>query len=117
VTTGPLAKYVSLLHHSVLFTKRDSLTIHLGPLASTMDPKLGIKPNPRADGYGDNPRCHRRDVNNYFTTNWLRPEDLLKQLTSAPDILTFQNSLQNGAPFSGLHGSGHFSIGMYMSTS
>jgi tyrosinase len=90
-----------------------SLTIHLGPLASTMDPKLGIKANPRADGYGDNPRCHRRDVNNYFTTNWLKPADLLKQLTSASDILTFQNTLQNGAPFAGLHGSGHFSIGMY----
>ncbi|KAH5115175.1 hypothetical protein JI435_441320 [Parastagonospora nodorum SN15] len=96
VTTGPLA----------------NLTIHLGPLASTMDPELGIKPNPRpADGYGDNPRCHRRDVNNYFTSKFLKPDDLLKQITSSPDILTFQNTLQNSnEPMAALHIGGHFSI-------
>lgn len=89
-----------------------SLTIHLGPLASTMDPGLGIKPNPRpADGYGDNPRCHRRDVNNYFTSKFLKPDDLLKQITSSPDILTFQNTLQNtDVPMGALHTGGHFSI-------
>jgi tyrosinase len=70
-----------------------------------MDPALGINPNPRpADGYGDNPRCHRRDVN-------MKPDNLLKQITSSPDILTFQNTLQNTDPtVAALHVGGHFSI-------
>lgn len=95
VTTGPLA----------------NLTIHLGPLAPTMDRKLGIKANPRADGYGDNPRCHRRDVNNFFTSTYMKPADLLKQITSSSNILTFQNTLQSANPAaSSLHSGGHFSI-------
>jgi tyrosinase len=79
-----------------------------------MDTRLGIKPNPRADGYGDNPRCHRRDVNNYFTSQYMKPADLLKQITSNTNILNFQNTLQNGisavSAVSALHVGGHFSI-------
>jgi tyrosinase len=80
-----------------------------------MDPALGIKPNPRpADGFGDNPRCHRRDVNNYFTSQYMKPDDLMKQITSSPDILTFQNTLQNTNPsVAALHTGGHFSICTY----
>ncbi|KAG9188059.1 tyrosinase [Alternaria panax] len=44
-----------------------NLTIYLGPLAPTIDPELNIKPNPRADGFGNNTRCHRRDLSNFFT--------------------------------------------------
>lgn len=76
----------------------------------TMDPKLGIKANPRSDGYGDNPRCHRRDVNNYFTTNSMRPQDLLTQITSNADIAKFQNTLQDNGRTPALHTGGHFSI-------
>jgi tyrosinase len=77
-----------------------------------MDPRLNIPPNPRADGYGDNPRCHRRDVNNFFTSNYMKPADLLKQITTSKDILTFQNTLQNGigSSVTALHTGGHFSI-------
>lgn len=76
-----------------------------------MDTKLGIKPNPRADGYGDNPRCHRRDVNNFFTGTYMKPADLLKQITSSANILTFQNTLQSTQPAAAsLHTGGHFSI-------
>ncbi|KAF2030512.1 Di-copper centre-containing protein [Setomelanomma holmii] len=65
VIKGPLAKYVP----SILSTLPPTVSlIHSAQsknpprsLMSTMDSRLGIKPNPRSDGYGDNPRCHRRD--------------------------------------------------------
>lgn len=76
-----------------------------------MDPALGIKPNPRADGYGDNPRCHRRDVNNFFTKDYLKPSDLLKHITSSHNISKFQDELQMTTPtIAALHIGGHFSI-------
>ena len=89
-----------------------NLTIRLGPIMSTMDPKLNIKPNPRADGFGDNPRCHRRDVSNFFTESYLRPQDLLSHITSNKAIGTFQDSLQasNTNNLAVLHIAGHFSI-------
>ncbi|KAF2476018.1 Di-copper centre-containing protein [Lindgomyces ingoldianus] len=86
-------------------------TIHLGPLSPTMDPALKIKSNPQRDGYGDNPRCLRRDVNNYFTTQFLRPVDLASHITSNPTIGKFQDTLQNDTPQkAAIHGAGHFSI-------
>ncbi|KAF1830299.1 Di-copper centre-containing protein [Decorospora gaudefroyi] len=96
VTTGPFA----------------NLTIHLGPLAPTVDPQFNIPPNPQADGYGDNPRCLRRDVNNAFTKDYMRPQDLLDQIVSSKNIFDFQESLQsNGTTtLSALHVGGHFSI-------
>jgi tyrosinase len=77
-----------------------------------MDPGLSIPSNPRADGYGSNPRCHRRDVNNFFTSTYMTPAALLQQLTSSPDIQTFQTTLQIGVttPLTALHTGGHFSI-------
>ncbi|KAF2713594.1 Di-copper centre-containing protein [Pleomassaria siparia CBS 279.74] len=86
-------------------------TIHLGPLSPTMDPALKIKANPRSDGYGDNPRCLRRDVNNFFTTQYLRPVDMASHITSNANIGTFQSTLQNDTPQkAAMHGAGHFSI-------
>lgn len=86
-------------------------TIHLGPLMSTIDPRLGVKNNPRSDGYGDNPRCLRRDVNNFFTSASLRPQDLLDHITSNTAIGKFQDTLQNpSANKPTLHVGGHFSI-------
>jgi tyrosinase len=88
-----------------------NLTIHLGPLSSTIDPALGVKSNPRRDGYGDNPRCLRRDVNNYFVTQYLRPADIASHITSNKAIGTFQDTLQNDTPTkAALHSGGHFSI-------
>lgn len=124
VTKGPLAKYITPMPpaSSPLISPHppnplSSLTIHLGPLMSTMDPKLGIKANPRTDGYGDNPRCHRRDVNNFFMGNSLRPDDLLSHITSNTNILNFQNQLQDvgfGGSKTSLHSAGHFSIWGYV---
>ncbi|KAH7138557.1 hypothetical protein B0J11DRAFT_19132 [Dendryphion nanum] len=95
VETGPLA----------------NTTIYLGPVMGTIDPALGVKANPQRDGYGSNPRCLRRDVNNYFTTRTLRPADLATHITGATAIGKFQDSLQNDAgQKTAIHSSGHFSI-------
>ncbi|KAF2868693.1 hypothetical protein BDV95DRAFT_525712 [Massariosphaeria phaeospora] len=86
-------------------------TIHLGPLMSTMDPALNIKANPQRDGYGDNPRCLRRDVNNYYVSQYIRGPDLASHITSNTAILKFQDSVQNDAVNKpAIHSGGHFSI-------
>ncbi|KAF2189202.1 Di-copper centre-containing protein [Zopfia rhizophila CBS 207.26] len=88
-----------------------NMTVHLGPLSSTMDPALKIPANPRRDGYGDNPRCLRRDVNNYFVTQFIRSTDLAQHITSNPTIGKFQDSLQQDtASKAAIHSAGHFSI-------
>jgi tyrosinase len=88
-----------------------SLTVSLGPLMGTMDPKLKIKANPDRAGYGDNTRCLRRDVNNNLVTTTLKPAELAAQILGASSIATFQNTLQNdqGSKMA-IHSSGHYSI-------
>ncbi|KAH7370471.1 hypothetical protein BKA65DRAFT_418020 [Rhexocercosporidium sp. MPI-PUGE-AT-0058] len=86
-------------------------TVNLGPLGGAIDAALEVPKNPRSDGYGYNPRCLRRDVNNYFTSQYLRPQDISNHITSSTDIETFQKTLQTDTTkaFS-LHTGGHYSI-------
>lgn len=77
----------------------------------TMDTALKIPSNPSRDGYGDNTRCLRRDVNNNFVNNSLSPANLASHITSNSAIGKFQDTLQNDTPsMSAIHSSGHFSI-------
>ncbi|EDU47723.1 conserved hypothetical protein [Pyrenophora tritici-repentis Pt-1C-BFP] len=96
VTTGPFA----------------NLTIHLGPVFPTVDTKFNIPANPLATGYGDNPRCLRRDVSNFLTTNYLQPQHLVEHITSNANISTFQDTLQVNPSnsFAALHVAGHYSV-------
>lgn len=78
---------------------------------STMDTSLKIPSNPSRDGYGNNPRCLRRDVNNYYMTRSLTMSNLANHITSNKAIGVFQSSLQNDSPtMPAIHSSGHFSI-------
>ena len=87
------------------------LNVTLGPLMPTMDTALKIPSNPQRDGYGYNPRCLRRDVNNYFVTQYIRATDLSDHITSNPTIGKFQDTLQNDVGTkAAIHSSGHFSI-------
>ena len=87
------------------------MNVTLGPVMGTMDPALKIPANPQRDGYGNNPRCLRRDVNNYFVTNTLKPADLASHITSNTALLKFQDTFQNDSPTkTAIHSSGHFSI-------
>jgi tyrosinase len=76
-----------------------------------MDPALKIKANSRSDGFGDNTRCLRRDVSNYYMPTSLAPSNLASHITSNTAIGKFQDSLQNDSPtMPAIHSSGHFSI-------
>ncbi|KAE8833967.1 hypothetical protein HRS9122_08047 [Pyrenophora teres f. teres] len=96
VTTGPFA----------------NLTIHLGPVFPTVDAKFNISANPLATGYGDNPRCLRRDVSNFLPQKYLTPDRLVRHVTSNTDIRGFQHSLQLNVTdtFAALHVAGHYSV-------
>ena len=87
------------------------MSINLGPLAPSIDTNLKVPKNPRSDGYGYNPRCLRRDVNNYFTTRSSRPIDIANHIKSTSDIEVFETTLQKDtqSAFS-LHTGGHYSI-------
>lgn len=78
---------------------------------STMDPALGIPANPRSDGFGYNPRCLRRDVNNFFVTQYIREIDVATHIQAHDDILSFETTLQQDtAQAACLHSGGHYSI-------
>lgn len=94
------------------------MTVHLGPVSPAADP--APPRNPRADGYGDNPRCLRRDISNYLSSRYTRTEDIVSLITNSQNIATFQNVMQGaGGGFGGfggagggigVHAGGHFTI-------
>ncbi|KAL8383595.1 hypothetical protein RB595_010677 [Gaeumannomyces hyphopodioides] len=87
-----------------------NMTVYLGPLSVNVDPAPAR--NPRADGFGANPRCLRRDMSNYLTSRWGRTQDIVGLITGSSNIGSFQNTMQSqtfgGAM--GVHNVGHFTI-------
>jgi tyrosinase len=91
------------------------MTVNLGPIDPSIDPAIPIPKNPRSDGYGYNPRCLRRDVNNYWTSEYIRDDDVAAHIQAHSDILSFETSLQNRTDLENgilknLHSGGHYSI-------
>ena len=83
---------------------------HLGPISPTMAGEVKVNST-----FVYNPRCLKRDLTNYASSNWLTTDNLYN-LTLGPaakNIATFQNELQGrfDQGFLGLHAAGHFSIG------
>jgi tyrosinase len=64
---------------------------------------------------GHNPRCAKRDLTTYSSTNWLTFDNLYNITlgASSKDIKSFQNELQGRFEdgFMGLHAAGHYAIG------
>jgi len=81
------------------------MTVHLGPVSPAVDP--APPRNPRTDGYGDNPRCLRRDMSNVLSSRYTRTQDIVALITGSRDIGTFQNTMQAG---NGVHSSGHYTV-------
>ena len=83
------------------------MTVHIGPLA----PTFNVKPNPRPDGLGYNPRCLRRDINKHSAavTKANYTYDLI---TSNHDIYWFQTVLEGQFPLGkwGVHAGGHYTV-------
>ncbi|KAH6628199.1 hypothetical protein F5144DRAFT_493509 [Chaetomium tenue] len=90
------------------------MVVHLGPVSPSVDP--APPRNPRTDGYGDNPRCLRRDISNQLSSKYARTQDIVSLITSSADIGTFQTVMQGTGGFGiggggmGVHGAGHFTI-------
>lgn len=84
-----------------------NMTVHLGPVSPAIDP--APPKNPRTDGYGDNPRCLRRDISNNLSSKYSRPQDIANLITNSKSIGPFQDTMQSAAPI-GVHVAGHFTI-------
>ncbi len=86
------------------------MTVHLGPVSPSVDPAPPA--NPQADGFGDNPRCLRRDISNYLSSRYARTPDIVALITESKDIGTFQDTMQSFTPNGpmGVHSAGHYSI-------
>ncbi|KAF2736727.1 Di-copper centre-containing protein [Polyplosphaeria fusca] len=86
-----------------------SMSVNLGPMAVSLDVK--IPPNPQADGLGYNPRCVRRDITTYFTTKYLRSQDIASLITGTQKVYDFQTVMQTDTTAGfGVHSAGHFTI-------
>ncbi|KAL2169412.1 hypothetical protein VTG60DRAFT_6041 [Thermothelomyces hinnuleus] len=90
------------------------MVVHLGPVAPAIDPAPPA--NPQRDGYGDNPRCLRRDISNQLSSKYARTQDIVDLITTSADIGTFQTVMQGAGGFGvggagmGVHAAGHFTI-------
>lgn len=86
------------------------MTAYLGPISPSVSPEPA--PNPRADGMGSNPRCVKRDISNYLTSNFGTTQHQVSLTTDYTNISSWQEALQSktasGEP--GLHGVGHFTF-------
>jgi tyrosinase len=63
--------------------------------------------NPRADGFGYNPRCIKRDISNYLTQRDATTAKIAALITTSKTIGSFQDTMQSGQ---GVHGAGHFTV-------
>jgi tyrosinase len=86
------------------------MTVHLGPFAAAADP--APKRNSQANGMGNNPRCLRRDISNYLTSRYGRPEDIAALISGSANVGRFQDTMQSSSPTGGMgvHGVGHYTI-------
>jgi hypothetical protein len=101
--------YIPSIYHCILLTLQ-SMTISLGPIGKVL---TDIPPNPRADGYGANPRCLRRDVNKYSSAQTHDNYTYALITKSGGDISKFQKDML-GIPEQndwGVHMAGHYTIG------
>ncbi|KAF1846574.1 Di-copper centre-containing protein [Cucurbitaria berberidis CBS 394.84] len=76
------------------------------PITNFTDPNVGL---------GYNPRCLKRDISPWVSSQWSTDEQVVKLLNS-PDIKTFWYDMQGGENaftnnFMGVHTAGHFTIG------
>ncbi|KAF9699242.1 hypothetical protein EKO04_002830 [Ascochyta lentis] len=86
------------------------MTANLGPVSPTMRGQTKVN-----GSLSYNPRCLKRDLTTYASSNWLTVENFLNLTTgdASKSVKLFQDELQGRFKdgFLGLHAAGHFSIG------
>lgn len=96
ITTGPFKNW----------------TATLGPIIPSL---TYVEPNPDPVGLGRfyNPRCLRRDINQWVSSNFNTDADIAYLITNNTDIAAFWYYLQGDFPnkYLGVHAGGHFTIG------
>ncbi|KAF2743180.1 Di-copper centre-containing protein [Sporormia fimetaria CBS 119925] len=84
--------------------------LNLGPVSPTMAGEVKVNST-----FAYNPRCLKRDLTTFASSNWLTLENLYNVTLGAAsaNIATFQNELQGrfAQGFLGMHAAGHFAIG------
>ena len=86
------------------------MTVNLGPVFPTLSEPEDVPQ--KGNGLGPNPRCLKRDVSVWVSSNWTTDADSANLITNYNDVLSFQNRMQGNfsAGFYGVHTGGHFTI-------
>lgn len=89
-----------------------NLTVNLGPVSPSLDVP-GIINYTSSNDLAYNPRCLRRDISAWVSSNWTTDWQSYDLITNYQDILSFENRMQGNftAGFYGVHTGGHFTIG------
>ncbi|KAK4222214.1 putative tyrosinase [Podospora fimiseda] len=89
-----------------------NLTVNMGLLAVSLDAD-NIETDNSQGPFGYHPRCLRRDISSWVSSQWSREIDTLELLTNYTTILDFQNRMQGDfvTGYFGVHTAGHFTIG------
>jgi len=87
-----------------------NMSVNLGPVAPTL-----AEPEVVATGAGSayNPRCLKRDVSVWVSSQWNTDQNSSDLITNYKDIGSFQTRMQGdfASGFYGVHTGGHFTIG------
>ncbi|KAF2090081.1 tyrosinase central domain-containing protein [Saccharata proteae CBS 121410] len=83
--------------------------VNLGPVAAVMD---DVPTNPQTDGLGYNPRCLRRDINEWVSSSFTKDSDTASLILENPDFYWFSTLMQGNfsAGIMGVHTGGHMTI-------
>ncbi len=87
------------------------MTVNLGPVAPTLAEPEVVPQN--GNGLQYNPRCLKRDVSEWVSSQCNTDQQSYNLITGYTDILSFQNNMQGNfaTGFYGVHTGGHFTIG------
>jgi len=88
-----------------------NMTVNLGPAGSAFTPTVPI-PNP-IGFYGHNPRCLRRDISSWVSSQYSTDHETWDLLTNYnKDIVTFQDRMQGdfAAGYYGVHSAGPYTL-------
>ncbi|RDW57779.1 tyrosinase [Coleophoma crateriformis] len=86
------------------------MTVNLGPVSPTLAEAEVVA---SSSMFAYNPRCLKRDISLWVTSQWSTDEMSFNLLTQNPDIYWFQTVMQGdfSSGFYGVHTAGHFTMG------
>lgn len=90
-----------------------SMVVNLGPIAPTLQIPEITALTDFSKFFDANPRCLRRDVSQWVSSQWSRDIDSASLINNYTDIGSFQNTMQGNFAigYYGVHSAGHYTIG------